>query len=72
MWSRFFHLTVDAVLISTILASVKRLTGIQPATSKIKNKDVRGFADQYLGVGEYVLDATILYLSHSSYFERRR
>ncbi|KAI8067586.1 hypothetical protein BC940DRAFT_333600 [Gongronella butleri] len=72
MWSRFLHLTLDAVLVSTILASIKRLTGIQPAVSKIQNKEIRGYIDQYLGVGEYVLDASILYLSHSNYFERRR
>ncbi|KAI8335135.1 hypothetical protein BC941DRAFT_431325 [Chlamydoabsidia padenii] len=72
MWSRVLHLSVDAILLSTILASIKRLTGIQPAVSKIGNKDIRGYVDQYLGIGEYVLDASILYLNHSSYFERRR
>ncbi|ORZ20637.1 hypothetical protein BCR42DRAFT_409182 [Absidia repens] len=72
MWSRIFHITLDAVLLSTILASIKRLTGIQPAVTKIKNKEIRGYVNQYLSVGEYVLDASIMYLNHSSYFERRR
>lgn len=29
MWSKLLHLTVDAVLVSTILAGVKRITGLQ-------------------------------------------
>ncbi|KAI8079782.1 uncharacterized protein BX664DRAFT_341442 [Halteromyces radiatus] len=72
MWSRVLHFAADAVLVSVILASVKRSTGITPAVSKIKHKGLRSYVEQYLNMGEYILDASILYLSHSSYFERRR
>ncbi|CAO3625458.1 unnamed protein product [Cunninghamella echinulata] len=63
MWGRLFHLTVDAVLISTILASIKRLTGIQPAVTKIPNKDIRNYVEQYLNIGEYTLDGAIIYMN---------
>ncbi|KAG0177106.1 hypothetical protein DFQ28_006321 [Apophysomyces sp. BC1034] len=72
MFSRVLHLAADAVLISTILAGIKRTTGLQPAVSKIENKEVRGYFEKYLSVGEWLLDTTIVLMSNSSYFERKR
>ncbi|KAL0077217.1 hypothetical protein J3Q64DRAFT_1746327 [Phycomyces blakesleeanus] len=72
MLGRLFHWTIDALLVSTVLAGVKRLTGIQPATSLIKNKEIHGYVDSYLKAGDWVLDATILVMSQSSYFEKKR
>ncbi|KAI9468657.1 hypothetical protein BDB00DRAFT_777307 [Zychaea mexicana] len=71
MWSKLLHFTVDAVLVSTLLAGVKRTTGLQPAISKIQNKEIRGYLESYLNVGEYILDTTILIMNSSSYFERK-
>ncbi|KAF7724492.1 hypothetical protein EC973_000942 [Apophysomyces ossiformis] len=72
MLSRVLHLAVDAALISTILAGIKRTTGLQPAVKKIENKEIRGYFEKYLAVGEWILDTTIVLMSNSSYFERRR
>ncbi|KAI9276920.1 hypothetical protein BDA99DRAFT_554865 [Phascolomyces articulosus] len=72
MWSKLLHVTVDAVLVSTLLAGVKRTTGLQPAIHKIQNKEIRGYLESYLNVGEYVLDSAILIMNNSSYFERKQ
>ncbi|CDH51208.1 predicted protein [Lichtheimia corymbifera JMRC:FSU:9682] len=70
MWSKFLHLTVDAMLVSTILAGVKRTAGLQPAVSKIPNKDIRGYVEKYLELGEWIFDSTLILMNSSSYFEK--
>ncbi|GAB5590914.1 hypothetical protein Unana1_05814 [Umbelopsis nana] len=71
MLGKLVHLTADAILISAILAGIKRNTGLQPATSKIENKEIRSYIDRYLIVGEWVLDTTTVFMNNSSYFERK-
>lgn len=95
MWGKLFHFTADAVLISTVLAGIKRNTGLQwvdnqmraavltvpwfltwllclrPALSQIENEDVRKYLQQYLNVGEWMLDNTVVYMNNSQYFERK-
>lgn len=39
--------------------------------SKIQNKDIRGYIEKYLEVGEWVLDTSIVLMNHSPYFERK-
>jgi Fungal protein of unknown function (DUF1748) len=42
-------------------------------SDKISNsKEVKGWVDKYLGVGEWVMDQSIAVLGSSGYFERRR
>ncbi|KAI7907569.1 uncharacterized protein BX663DRAFT_491343 [Cokeromyces recurvatus] len=72
MWGRLFHLTADAVLISTVLAGIKRNSGLQPATSKIENEDVRKYVEQYLRIGDWVIDSSLVYMNNSPYFERKQ
>ncbi|ETN38669.1 uncharacterized protein HMPREF1541_06706 [Cyphellophora europaea CBS 101466] len=80
---RVAHYAFDAVLISTVLAGIKRSTGLTPTSLKAasmpnspKNTDteqnVQAWLDRYLGVGEWVMDQSIAVMSSSSYFERRR
>ncbi|KAI8067063.1 hypothetical protein BC940DRAFT_301217 [Gongronella butleri] len=71
MLGRILHLTADAVLISTVLAGVKRNTGLQPKISSIDNEEVRSYVQKYLNVGEWVMDNSIVYMNNSSYFERK-
>ncbi|ORZ11433.1 hypothetical protein BCR42DRAFT_421120 [Absidia repens] len=71
MLGRLFHFTADAVLLSTVLAGVKRNTGLQPKTSTIENEDIRGYVQKYLNVGEWVLDNSLVFMTNSSYFERK-
>ncbi|KAI7871179.1 hypothetical protein BDF14DRAFT_1719504 [Spinellus fusiger] len=71
MWGKLFHYTADAILISTVLAGIKRNTGLQPSISKIDNEEVRIYVQKYLNVGEWVLDSSIVFMNNSNYFERR-
>ncbi|KAG2207622.1 hypothetical protein INT46_003508 [Mucor plumbeus] len=68
--SKLLHYTFDAILISTVLAGIKRSTGLQPATSKIESSTIRGYVDKYLGFGEWVFDMSVAYLNHTSYFTK--
>ncbi|KAJ5574396.1 uncharacterized protein N7459_008823 [Penicillium hispanicum] len=36
------------------------------------NKDVKRWVDNYLGVGEWVMDQSVAVMGSSSWFERRR
>lgn len=63
---------MDAILISAVLAGIKRSTGLTPKTRDIESKDIRSVVDRYLGLGEWVMDVSIGYVGGSSYFERRR
>ncbi|KAF9338230.1 hypothetical protein BGZ93_003812 [Podila epicladia] len=72
MISKIVHYAADAVLVSAVLAGIKRSTGLSVATHKIESNDVRGYVDQYLSVGEWVVDQGSAFMAASSYFERKR
>ncbi|KAI0078773.1 DUF1748-domain-containing protein, partial [Panus rudis PR-1116 ss-1] len=69
-FGRLFHYAFDAVLISTVLAGVKRSSGFTPATQNIGDETVRKVADQYLGIGETIFDMLQGTAVTSSYFRR--
>ncbi|CAN6649525.1 mitofissin [Trichomonascus vanleenenianus] len=69
---RLAHISFDLVLVSAIMAGVKRSTGLTLKTSDIESKDVKGFVDRYLDVGEWVFDTSIAFMGNSNYFERKR
>lgn len=72
---RLTHYAFDAVLFSAFLAGIKRSTGLTPSldTDKITdNKDFKKWINNYLGVGEWVMDQSVAVLSSTSYFERKR
>ncbi|CAO3632491.1 unnamed protein product [Mucor hiemalis] len=72
MWGRLVHFTADAVLISAVLAGIKRNSGLQPATNKIENDEVRKYVEKYLDVGDWVVDSSVAFMNTSTYFERKR
>ncbi|RAL11350.1 DUF1748 domain-containing protein [Aspergillus homomorphus CBS 101889] len=88
MLGRISHYAFDAVLISAFLAGIKRSTGLAPPLSRVArgvfhspsletdkitdNKDFKKWIDQYLGVGEWVMDQSVAVLGSTSWFERRR
>ncbi|CBF81087.1 DUF1748 domain-containing protein [Aspergillus nidulans FGSC A4] len=72
---RLTHYAFDAVLFSAFLAGVKRSTGLTPSLDSDKitdNKDFKKWIDNYLGVGEWVMDQSIAVFGSTSYFERKR
>ncbi|KAG0173001.1 hypothetical protein DFQ28_006336 [Apophysomyces sp. BC1034] len=71
MWGKLIHYTADAVLVSAVLAGIKRNTGLQPSVAKIENDDIRGYVQKYLNVGEWVLDNSVVFMNNSEYFERK-
>ncbi|KAK4943130.1 hypothetical protein LTR66_014637 [Elasticomyces elasticus] len=72
---RLTHYAFDAVLISAFLAGVKRSTGLTPSLRQDRLADsdsVRKWFDNYLWLGELVMDQSVAIMSSSGYFERRR
>lgn len=74
---RLTHYAFDAVLISALLAGVRRSTGLTPTSLKSStfgenNKEAQTWVDRYLGVGEWVMDQSIAIMGSSGYFERKR
>ncbi|KAF9103209.1 hypothetical protein BGX29_003674 [Mortierella sp. GBA35] len=88
MLGKLAHYAADAVLVSAVIAGIKRSTrwmgqkqqatddevakGRDVATEKIESSDVRSYVEKYLSVGEIVVDQTAAFMSTSSYFERKR
>ncbi|KAF4966495.1 hypothetical protein FSARC_5836 [Fusarium sarcochroum] len=77
LWSkvgRLTHYAFDAVLLSAFLAGMKRSTGLTFKTDKVAgdSKEVTGWIDRYLGVGEWVMDQSVAIAGSSGYFERTR
>ncbi|VUC20116.1 unnamed protein product [Clonostachys rosea] len=71
---RLTHYAFDAVLISTILAGMKRSTGLKFRTERVsgENTELSKWINKYLGVGEWVMDQGVAIAGSSGYFERSR
>ncbi|CAG8436346.1 1471_t:CDS:2 [Funneliformis caledonium] len=69
---KIVHFAADAVLVSAVLAGIKRSTGLSVATNNIENQEIRKAVDKFLNVGEWVFDQSILIMNTSAYFERKR
>jgi len=67
---RIVHYVADAVLISTVLAGVKRSSGFAPDTLLISDPTARGVVDRYLGVGETIFDMVQATAVNSAYWKR--
>ena len=68
------HYAFDAVLLSAFLAGMKRSTGLTPSLKKdiTENKEINGWIEKYLGVGEWVMDQSVAIAGSSGFFERKR
>ncbi|KAH9439267.1 hypothetical protein MCOR27_009498 [Pyricularia oryzae] len=71
---RVTHYAFDAVLLSAFLAGMKRSTGLTFKTDRLagENKELNGWVQKYLGVGEWVLDQSAAVAGSSGWFERRQ
>lgn len=74
MLGKIVHYTADAVLISAVLAGIKRSTGLQPANSALNTAEPyvdKSYIAKYFEIGEWVLDTTADFMSKSPYFEKK-
>ncbi|KAG5734451.1 hypothetical protein E4T56_gene15711 [Termitomyces sp. T112] len=67
---RFVHYAVDAALLSTVVAGVRRSSGFSPDASAISDPTLRSVAEKFLGVGETIFDIVQASAVNSSYFKR--
>ncbi|GAA5964976.1 hypothetical protein JCM8115_007104 [Rhodotorula mucilaginosa] len=67
---RLVHYTLDVVLVSTVLAGVKRHTGFQVNTTAMPEGPVRNTADSLLFAGDRVFDIVAATSFSSSWFEK--
>ncbi|ROV95840.1 hypothetical protein VSDG_05162 [Cytospora chrysosperma] len=82
LWSKLgklAHYAVDAVLISTILAGIRRSTGLTPslkqeklAGDKNNDNEMHKWVTRYLAVGETAMDWAVVTAGQSGWFERNR
>ncbi|KZT73038.1 DUF1748-domain-containing protein [Daedalea quercina L-15889] len=71
VFGRLFHYAVDAVLVSTLVAGVRRSAGFRPDTeSFLPDPTFRSIADRYLGIGETIFDMIQGTAVNSPYFKR--
>ncbi|EDO02091.1 hypothetical protein SS1G_04567 [Sclerotinia sclerotiorum 1980 UF-70] len=66
------HYAFDAVLFSAFLAGMKRSTGLTLKKDVTENKELNGWIEKYLGVGEWVMDQSVAIAGSSGFFERKR
>ncbi|KAF5877984.1 uncharacterized protein Bfra_000149 [Botrytis fragariae] len=61
-------------IVSAFLAGMKRSTGLTPSLKKdvTENKEINGWIEKYLGVGEWVMDTSVAFAGSSGFFERKR
>ncbi|CAG8674880.1 11610_t:CDS:2 [Acaulospora morrowiae] len=60
VFGKVVHVAVDAVLVSAVLAGIKRSSGLSLVTSNIENQDLRKAVDKFLDVGEWVVDQELI------------
>jgi hypothetical protein len=70
MLGKLAHYAFDAVLLSTVVAGVRRSSGFTPDASIIPDPTVRSVAEKFLGVGETVFDMIQATAVNSSYFKK--
>jgi len=68
---KIVHLTIDAVLLSTVFAGIRRTSGFSPDASGISDPILRSIAERYLNIGETVFDIAQASAVNSSYFKRK-
>lgn len=71
---KLIHISVDVVLFSAALAGIRRTTGLKFKPESITDsKDMQGYVEKYLNVGEKTLDIAAAQMSiYPKYFSRDR
>jgi len=68
--ARVFHYAVDAVLLSTVIAGVRRSSGFTPDAMAITDPTIRSVAERFLGIGESIFDMVQTTAVNSTYFRK--
>ncbi|CAG8535099.1 10143_t:CDS:2 [Ambispora leptoticha] len=69
MLSKLVHFAVDAALVSTVLAGIRRTSGYTLNTSMINNGDIKKAVDSWLSLGEIIMDHSSEFVRGSSLFD---
>ncbi|KAI9567310.1 hypothetical protein HD554DRAFT_2024032 [Boletus coccyginus] len=67
---RFVHYAADAILVSTVIAGIRRSSGFTIETNRISDPTIRSLAERFLGVGETVFDMAQTTAINSEYFKK--
>jgi len=67
---RLLHYTLDAIMLSTVVAGIRRSSGFEPQTALIPEQNIRSVAESFLGVGETIFDIAQATAVSSSYWRR--
>ncbi|KAJ2725774.1 hypothetical protein GGI07_000981 [Coemansia sp. Benny D115] len=69
---KLLHISVDLVLLSTALAAIRRSTGLKfKPESLTDSKDIQGYIENYLTIGEKTVDYASWQMNNSStYFSK--
>lgn len=70
MLGRLVHYAGDAILFSTLLAGIKRQTGLAFDTERITEPTAKGLVEKYLGFGEFVFDSSVAAARASNFFKK--
>jgi len=70
MLGKAVHYAVDAVLLSTVVAGVRRSSGFTLNADTITDPTARSVATSFLGVGETVFDMIQATAVNSAWFKR--
>ncbi|ODQ63601.1 DUF1748-domain-containing protein [Nadsonia fulvescens var. elongata DSM 6958] len=69
--TKLAHYSFDLVLISAVLAGVKRSSGYTFKADKFEDRNVKSVLTRYLDVGEWVLDQSVALMDATPYFIRK-
>ncbi|KAI8850273.1 hypothetical protein BC829DRAFT_361531 [Chytridium lagenaria] len=70
--SRLLHYVFEATLLTAAFSGARRVGGFDVDTKKIENETARTVVNQYLFVGDFVLDSAISQIKkYPEYFPKR-
>ncbi|KAL7421792.1 hypothetical protein Q5752_003563 [Cryptotrichosporon argae] len=71
MFGRLTHYALDLVLVSAVLAGVRRSTGYTPRAALLSDAGLRSLLTSYLNLGEMLFGAVAGFAVNSPYFRRQ-
>ncbi|ODQ82076.1 hypothetical protein BABINDRAFT_160274 [Babjeviella inositovora NRRL Y-12698] len=69
--TKYIHYSIDLVLVSIVLAGIRRNTGLTFNADEFHSMDARRYISKFLGLGERMYDYTVSLVRHSGYFYQR-